>query len=99
MDDQRRLELTMFLLSKVDGELLMENNSLGPWSDERWIRGDDVGKLLCHLYETSDKVKAGIDQALDSKVTNPVENWLYYNEDMVVEEAWEHDWIEALYPD
>tara|TARA_R100001510_G_scaffold20222_1_gene17649 strand:+ start:432 stop:731 length:300 start_codon:yes stop_codon:yes gene_type:complete len=99
MQDAEHKRLTLYLLGKVEGELLMEDNSVGPWGGERWIRGDDVGKLLCHLYETSPKVKEGIDTALRNTVTNPIEDWLYYHEDLVIAEAWEHDWLDALYPE
>jgi hypothetical protein len=99
MDIGKKTELTLFLLRKVGGELLMEDNSIADWSDERWITGDDVGKLLEHLYLYSDKVRKGIDEALESNVTNPIENWLRNNEDLVVAEAWDHGWVDALYPD
>tara|TARA_R110001583_G_scaffold53172_8_gene164294 strand:- start:3543 stop:3812 length:270 start_codon:yes stop_codon:yes gene_type:complete len=89
----------MFLLSKVEGELLMEDNSVADQDGERWITGTDVGLLLCHLYENSNAVRNGIDKALEGTVTNPVEDWLYNNEDLVIDEAWKHEWVDAVYPD
>ncbi len=74
-----------------------EFDYLHPDGGSEWIvSGTDLSTLIAHLYECSDKVRKSIDDALASGLTDPLELWFRGNEDLIVEEAWEHDWLELF---
>ena len=72
-------------------------DSLSPSGGEEWIiSGDDLATIMVHLYEESDTIKKSMEDAMGSGVTDPLWQWFDDNHDLIVEEAWEHDWMELF---
>ena len=72
-------------------------DALSPDGGEEWIvSGDDLSTIMVHLYEESATIKKSMDDAMGSGMTDPLWQWFDDNHDLIVEEAWEHDWMELL---
>ena len=72
-------------------------DALNPDGGEEWIiSGDDLATVMTHLYEVSDTIKKSMDDAMDSGMTDSLLQWFDDNHDLIVDEAWQHFWMELF---